>query len=194
MQLDDIIILEPPPWARRMFGLRKPTRTYWESRRRSRYMREVRRLVDEVSSDVRSILDVGSNGCGTIDWWPTVPRRTSLDINTPYIADGVESIKADFLEYEFRETFDIVLCLQVLEHIPDARAFAQKLLGVSNRHLIVSVPYRWEEGRCKHHVHDPVDESKLLHWFGRQPSRARIVREGFANMTGSARLVCRYDI
>ena len=29
----------------------------------------------------------------------------------PHVADGVESIRADFLAHEFRETFDIVLCL-----------------------------------------------------------------------------------
>lgn len=194
LHLDDIIIFEPPPWARRAFGLRKRPRPYWQSRERSKYMREVRRLVDEVSSNARSILDVGSNGCGNIDWWPAIPRRVSLDLETPYVAEGVESIRADFLKYEFRETFDVVLCLQVLEHIPDARAFAQKLLGVANRHLVVSVPYRWEAGKCKHHIHDPVDETKLLSWFGRPPSRARVVREGFANITGSARLVCRYDL
>lgn len=192
--LEDIITFGPPPWARRMFGLRKRQQTYWQSRQRSKYMREVRRLVDEVADGAQSILDVGSNGCGNVDWWPAIPRRVSLDISTPYVAAGVESIRADFLTHTFSEAFDIVLCLQVLEHIPNARAFAERLLAVAKKHVIVSVPYKWEAGRCKPHVHDPVDESKLLHWFGRQPSYSRVVREGFASLTGSARIVCRYDL
>jgi hypothetical protein len=159
----------------RLIGLPRPS--YWERRANSHYLAAVRRLVGEGGADVESILDVGSNGCAYLDWFDWVPRRVSLDLKRPYTGDGVESVKADFLTWEPRERFDIVLCLQVLEHIPDAASFAQRLLAVARRHVIVSVPYKWRAGRIPDHVHDPVDEVKVLQWFGRAPDCAMIVCE-----------------
>jgi hypothetical protein len=172
---------------RRILGL--PKRTYWQGRKNARYLREVRRLVGERGADAVSILDVGSNGCPYLDWFGWIPRRASLDIDNPYAGPGVESIRADFLAWETAERFDVVLCLQVLEHIPEARAFAQRLLAMTRRHLIVSVPYKWPAGGCTEHVHDPVDEAKLDAWLGRTPSASTVVRE----RTGKARLVCCYS-
>lgn len=173
------------------FG-QKEKLSYWEGRKDARYLKEVLRIVDGVSEYARSILDVGSNGCAYLDWFPDIPRRVSLDLNTPYSAEGVESIQADFFTHEFPEPFDIVTCLQVLEHIPDAERFAQKLLSSTRQHLVVSVPYKWREGKCRWHVHDPVDKRKMFNWFGREPNYSRIVRNH--GWRGTARLVCRYDV
>jgi hypothetical protein len=63
----------------------------------------------------------------------------------------------------------VCLCLQVLEHIPDAAAFAQRLLARARWHVIISVPYKWAASRSPNHIHDPVDEAKLATWFGRSP-------------------------
>ena len=65
--------------------------------------------------------------------------------------------------------YDIVTCLQVLEHVRPAEEFAQKLLAVGNT-VIVSVPYKWPFGKTASHVQDPVDEEKLFSWFGREPN------------------------
>jgi hypothetical protein len=169
--------------------LRLPKRTYWEGRKNARYLNEVRRLVDEHGADAASILDVGSNGCPYLDWFGWIPRRVSIDLANPYADPGIESIRADFLEWETAERFDVVLCLQVLEHIPDAQAFARRLLAMTRRHLIVSVPYKWPAGRVAEHVHDPVDEAKVDAWFGRLSTTSTVVRE----RTGKARLVRWYD-
>jgi 2-polyprenyl-3-methyl-5-hydroxy-6-metoxy-1,4-benzoquinol methylase len=69
-----------------------------------------------------------------------------------------------------------VTCFQVLEHVPDPAAFARKLKELG-RVLIVSVPYKWEKGKCKSHLHDPVDEAKMLAWFEREPDFSYIATE-----------------
>ena len=77
----------------------------------------------------------------------------------------------------------------MLEHIPDARAFARKLLESADT-LIVSVPYRWRKGRVKHHPNDPVDERKMLDWFGREPTYSYICTEV---QGGERRLICVFE-
>lgn len=133
------------------------------------------------------MLDIGSRGTPILEWFraPGV-RLVSLDLVEPYHADGVESVTADFLEWH-AERFDLVLCLQVLEHVPDAGAFALKLLAVAET-LVVSVPYRWRPGACKEHVHDPVDEGKMRAWFRREPVFSYLAREP----RGTERLVQVY--
>jgi hypothetical protein len=82
----------------------------------------------------------------------------------------------DFLQYMPSQVFDLVLCLQVLEHVPLAEAFARKLLD-TGRTVIISVPFRWPAGVCKPHVHDPVDREKLLGWTGRASITDVVVRD-----------------
>lgn len=68
----------------------------------------------------------------------------------------------------------MALCLQVLEHVPDPAAFAQKLFALADV-VVISVPYKWPKGMTKGHTHDPVDELKLRKWTGREPVESRIV-------------------
>jgi hypothetical protein len=162
----------------------------WESRANSHYLAAVRRLAGERGAAAGSILDIGSDGCPYLDWFDWMPRRVSLDLERPYAGDRVGSVKAGVLAWEPRERFGIVLCLQVLEHIPDAARFAQRLIAVVRRHVIVSVPYKWRAGRIPDHVHDPVDEAKVLRWFGREPDCSMIVSE----RGRLRRLICCYAV
>jgi 2-polyprenyl-3-methyl-5-hydroxy-6-metoxy-1,4-benzoquinol methylase len=79
---------------------------------------------------------------------------------------GIERVSADFLAYRPPLRFDLVLCLQVLEHLQDPETFARKLLD-SGRIVIMSVPYQWPAGRNPRHLQDPVSEAKLIGWAGR---------------------------
>jgi hypothetical protein len=162
---------------------------YWRSREHKVYLREVRALVGAVGKDAKSILDVGSNGCRYLDWFDWIPRRVSLDLSNPYRSETVASIRADFLTHSFEERFDVCLCLQVLEHVQDATAFARKLLTIAS-HVIVSVPYRWSIEKCAEHVHDPVDETKVTAWFGREPSRWLLTEERKGK---GRRLICYFS-
>ena len=163
--------------------------TYWEKRETMLYYQAVRALVEGINPTARSIVDVGSSGCPYLDWFPRVPRRTSIDLRKPYSGDEIESITIDFLRWEPEIKYDLALCLQVLEHVPDAKPFAQKLLTVAEC-LVISVPYKWKAGKTKNHIHDPVDEAKLADWFGRAPNFSYLVRE---IDTGVRRLIQVYE-
>jgi hypothetical protein len=90
---------------------------------------------------------------------------------------GVETVVADFYDYDPDGLFDLVLCLQVLEHLPRPRPFAHKLLRIG-RTVIISVPYRWPAHEHGSHLHDPVDEAKLRRWTGAEPVETSIVDDG----------------
>lgn len=153
------------------------------------YYAVVERLATQLATGAGSVIDVGSWDTPCLEWFSPDIKRYSLDLRKPLQAEGVISIKADFLKWEPAEQFDIAMCLQVLEHVPDARSFAQKLLSIAKT-VIVSVPYKWKEGKVKYHVHDPVDEAKLESWFGRKPHYQYICRE---IRTVERRLICVYE-
>jgi hypothetical protein len=162
---------------------------YWGSRQHMLYYQVVRILAQGLAKDARSVIDVGSWNTPTLDWFPDAPHRTSLDLRNSYVGEGVRSITADFLTWQPDRTYDLALCLQVLEHVPDARAFARKLLEVATV-VVISVPYRWREGRNPHHVHDPVTMDKIVQWFGREPGYSYLVAEP---ISGVERIVCVFD-
>ena len=148
---------------------------YMETRNDLFYMNYIRSLLNVISLSKKSILDVGSNGMDIISM-THCEEKVSIDINTPLILNGVKSIKANFLEYDFKRKFDIVTCMQVIEHIShtEIKKFCKKLLDISQL-LIISVPYRWEAHTCPEHIHDPVDLQKLISWFNDEPKFIDIV-------------------
>lgn len=151
--------------------------SYWEKRKDWVYLHVARIICARFAQGPGSVLDVGSNRTPTLEWHRSNAKRlVSLDLRRPYVADGVESIQEDFLKYQVDEKYDLVTCLQVLEHVPDAGAFAERLLSVG-KVVVVSVPYKWRRGCCKGHVHDPVDELKMFRWFRRRPVYSYIARE-----------------
>jgi len=161
---------------------------YWHYRSDSLYFQYVDFLVRVVGRDAQSILDVGSHSCPYLEWFHWIPYKLSIDLHAPYHSRRVHGKKIDFLEYKNDREFDICLSLQVLEHIQDAKSFAQKLLKVGH-HVIVSVPYRWPAGANSTHVQDPIDEEKLITWFNRIPNYEIIVTEP---ITEKRRLISYY--
>jgi Methyltransferase domain len=161
---------------------------YWEQRKDSIYLYVARAVCKQYGGKPKSVIDVGSNQTPTLEWHrATASRLVSLDLRRPYVADGVESMTRDFFGYLPDETFDLATCFQVLEHVPDPAAFADKLLQIS-KVTIVSVPYKWKRGKCKYHIHDPVDEDKMLEWFGKKPAYTYVARE----LTKVARMIHVY--
>ncbi len=162
---------------------------YWQERQDALYYQAVRVLAAQLGKHANSVIDVGSCGCPYLDWFPAIEKKTSVDLSKPYEAPGVSSVTSDFLAWQPDGHYDLVLCLQVLEHVPDAQAFAQKLLS-TGKTVIASVPYKWEKDRTPSHVHDPVDEIKMLKWFGREPNYSYNCRE---ITSGVRRLIHVYD-
>ncbi len=162
--------------------------SYWSKRESHIYLFAVRQIINKIGNGATSIIDVGSNGCPYLDWFSWIPERYSLDLRKPYKAPGVISVTTDFFKYNPEKQFDLLTCLQVIEHIPNAEAFCHKLLE-TGRMLVVSVPYKWKAGQTKSHIHDPVDLNKMNYWFGREPNYYNIIQEVESPLQ---RLVCIY--
>lgn len=160
--------------------------SYWESRRDLRYYGEVVLLARAHVPAGRSVLDVGANETEVLERLEWFERRVALDVNEIPSRAGVETVAADFNEFEPAERFDLVLCLQVLEHLDRPGPFARKVLA-AGRTTIISVPHEWPGWVTDEHVHDPVDESKLRAWTGRDPTETSIIED-----LGMERLIAAY--
>jgi SAM-dependent methyltransferase len=160
--------------------------SYWEARRGFHYYREVVRLAREHVPGGGAALDVGANETELLERLDWFRRRVALDVAGIPRRPGVETVVADFNDFEAERRFDLVLCLQVLEHLERPRQFARRLLRAGLT-VIVSVPYRWPGWVTEEHVHDPVDERKLHLWTGREPIQTAIVED-----LGMERLIAVY--
>jgi hypothetical protein len=149
---------------------------HWERRKNFDYFKRVADLVRLHGRDAASIIDIGSLECPYLDWFDWIPKRVSLDLHAPYRSSTVESITADFFEWQPPQVFDVCLCLKVLEHINDATRFARKLLA-TGKHVIVSVPFMWPDGSSRYHVHDRIDQDRLSGWFAREPDVSIVVTD-----------------
>jgi hypothetical protein len=173
-----------PPWRALLRLAGRPA--YWDARRHLRYYREAARLARVHVPEGGAVLDVGAHEAelvAELDWFA---RRVALDTRYVMPRRGVETVVCDFAHYRPDGRFDLVLCLQVLEHLADPAAFARKLLA-TGRTAIVSVPYRWPAGELESHRHDPVDEAKLREWTGADPIDSALVDDH-----GRPRLICVY--
>ncbi len=200
--------LEPPPRrARTAQGAKAPRRAaaptrlgggrkgvyatgaYWQERTDLLYYQYFRFMIRCIGHEAGSMADVGSGNCGYLDWFDWIPERVSIDLKIPYRSQSVRAIRGDILALDLQR-FDVVSCLQVIEHVPDPAPFARRLLELG-RVVVVSVPYRWPRG-TRGHVNDPVDLAKLEGWFGRRANYHLVVTEPFVGAKG-ARLIALFD-
>jgi hypothetical protein len=161
---------------------------YWEVRKHFLYYKAVFQYLSVVGYDAKRIIDVGSANAEYLSWASWIPDRSILDFKISGKFDGITAIETDFFEFYPEEKYDVALCCQVLEHVPDPRAFCEKLKNISRR-LIITVPYKWQ-GYTPGHIHDPVDEVKLDGWMGCKPNFSQVIYEPFRE----ARLIAYYDI
>lgn len=80
--------------------------------------------------------------------------------------NAIERVTADFMEYTLPDDhkFDLLICSQVLEHVPDPSSFMKKLIR-SAKTSIVSVPFQWGDcGKKCNHVTDNISRDVLLKW------------------------------
>jgi len=160
--------------------------TYRRTRANYLYYKRAR---DRLATLGGSLLEVGSGPCPV--GAEHFSRRVCLDLDdhSEHMPDGVEFIQDDFLDHDL-DHFNVVCCLQVVEHLPDeiVERFTAKLFEVGDR-VVISVPYKWPAQLCRYHVQDPVDEEKLKRWTGREPSVSEIVSE----VGGIRRLIAVYE-
>ena len=154
-----------------------PSDEYWRGRQQLAYYRTALNYQRRFCPEGTTLLDVGGGvglGCRYLEWFESF-AQTSVELPTNGCTlDGVLVIHEDFGTWSIDHRYDLVLCLQLLEHIDDAAAYARKLFECGST-VIISVPYRWPATACSQHIHDPVDESKLKTWTGREPTAWNIV-------------------
>lgn len=154
------------------------------------YYKYFRYIIGCIGREAGSLIDVGSGNAPYLEWFDWIPERISVDIRHPYSSKNVLGVEGDIRKLDFSEIFDLCTCMQVLEHIDDPEPFASRLLELGKL-LLISVPYKWPEGKTPGHVNDPVDGSVLKKWFHRTPNYQIVVREPFLNER--ARLFAIYD-
>lgn len=96
---------------------------------------------------LRSALDIGTrDGHIARLLADQVDAVTALDLELPDVSDPrIRCVKGDATALEFGDdTFDLVVCAEVLEHIPSAllAAACKELSRVASRHVLIGVPYR----------------------------------------------------
>lgn len=163
---------------------------YWETRADLMYYRYIEVILRTVARDADSLIDVGTGNSGYMEWFDWIDERLSVDIGTPYSSENVEGRVCDILKTDFGRRFDVCTCFQVLEHVPEADRFARRLLELGET-VVVSVPFKWPEGKTRGHRHDPVDREKLRRWMGRAANYDIVVREPFTGAKGR-RLIAVY--
>jgi SAM-dependent methyltransferase len=79
-------------------------------------------------------------------------RVVALDLQKPSIEyPRVENAAGDITRLAFPDNaFDVVLCAEVLEHVPDLQTACRELARVTAKALLIGVPYRQDTriGRC----------------------------------------------
>jgi SAM-dependent methyltransferase len=105
----------------------------------------------QYGADAQSIIEVGCASDPFIQYLDWADRRTCV---APYFVDytksnkklnhtKIEKITADFMKYKLpnNKKYDLLLCSQVVEHVPDPKPFMRKLID-SAETSIISVPYK----------------------------------------------------
>jgi hypothetical protein len=141
---------------------------YWQNHHKRPALLRVIELINSFKG-CRSILDVGCRSLGLLNHvTPNYKRRVATDIYHPRFwgtARDYLFVHGNFLKLDF-DLFDVVVCLETIEHIrPEERLiFAGKLIELTLRHLIVSIPYKWKDSQ-EPIPHNELDELFIETWF-----------------------------
>lgn len=147
---------------------------YWDMRKNSPLYHKMVEIARTEATFALTALDVGSYESPFLSRFDWIPTKIATDIQPrPQVWNdvrGIAFIQGDFMNLQFGTTFDLVLCSQVVEHLPDEIVirFISKMAGLS-RVLIVSTSYEMPTGTIDGHVQDPISEEKFRSWFAKSP-------------------------
>jgi hypothetical protein len=164
--------------ARAPVGQLGPAKT---RRNRFRYYDSLFYTSLQFGKDATSLIEVGCASDPFIKYLDWVYRRTCVapywvkyggggdnantELDGSDTTSGIESIVADFMEFKVEDySYDLLICSQVVEHVPDPSAFVKKLIRTAKT-SIISVPFEWPDcGKQCNHKTDEISYEMLLKW------------------------------
>lgn len=143
-------------------------------RKSHRKTTRVKKCLEIVNNWIRcaSILDVG---CKSLDFVDMVgdqyTRKLQIDHYKPTtiidpLGQHFRQLSCGQFIWDDFVPFDVVVCMEVLEHVEPnkRRKFAEKLLSVASKYLLISIPYNWKKDN-EVHPHTGYNESNIMEWF-----------------------------
>lgn len=108
-----------------------------------------------------SILDVGADQCFLKDFLKPGQQYTGIGIGgAPDIEFNLESGPLPFES----DSFDTVMCLDVLEHLENIHAAFDELCRVSRKHVIIALPNPWYQVWNAIHGRIYTPEQPMVHY------------------------------
>lgn len=115
-----------------------------------------------------TILTVGS-GTGRIEWHI---RTRGYNVLATDIARKVEWDDASNRTFQImnimkpnQEQRDVVMCLQVIEHLSDYKTAVRNLIKLAKKRVIITTPYKYsfnDPGHCNHWDNDSINVIKEI--------------------------------
>ncbi|MGC9574634.1 MAG: class I SAM-dependent methyltransferase [Desulfobacterota bacterium U4-17] len=100
--------------------------------------------IELISSDVRTVLDVGCGNGAFLNSLPSIYQAVGLDFSQEALKYvKTKAVHGDIAALPFEPaSFDLVTCLEVLEHLPyeTFEKALSELQRVSKKYIIISVP------------------------------------------------------
>lgn len=161
---------------------------YYANRQYKQYYQVVADTVRLIRHSVplASVLDVGPADVPLVTELG-IPDCTVLEPQFPRQFDGCEWLRGDVCGYEFGRKFDLVMCLQCLEHIEDIDAACSALFRAAEKYLVVSLPWQWGKGWEPGHIHDPIDMDWIVRHLGKPTSHT------LCDDPPTRHIVCTYE-
>eukprot|EP00746_Dinoflagellata_sp_MGD_P073090 gnl/MRDRNA2_/MRDRNA2_29666_c0_seq1.p1 gnl/MRDRNA2_/MRDRNA2_29666_c0~~gnl/MRDRNA2_/MRDRNA2_29666_c0_seq1.p1 ORF type:complete len:285 (-),score=44.13 gnl/MRDRNA2_/MRDRNA2_29666_c0_seq1:31-885(-) len=120
------------------------------------------RAVDWVQDEERTIVSKYFPGDGGSDMRCSGGHKECTDERS-----GIHVVMRDFYEWKPPHSYDLVLCSQVLEHVPNPVSFMQKLL-TTGQTVVVTVPYRWPDYDMHFHKQHNIFLKDVRRWAKKQ--------------------------
>lgn len=149
--------------------------------------------------EARSVLDVGCGKSSPVHSFPGLSYTVGVDIFEPYLRQATKAgthhdyVRCDVRKLPFRrKSFDVVLCLEVLEHLDkeDGHRLLQEMEEIARRQVIITTPL----GKYDQASYDgnPAQQHRyLLSPPEMKEMGYRVVTLGLRNLGGDSGLASR---